>query len=516
MDEVLKQFKIVFGLDSKDLDNGLKKSENNLKSFGKVFGGIVSTYFTYSIFKEVIQGFADFNVQLSNSLALTGGSIEKVSAFGNALKRFGGDTQDVVSSMESLNSAMQEAKFGGGALVEVAKKYGVWISPYQDSEKAIISLGKQLSKYDRQTRVTIGRQLGLSDSIIRAFADGGTELEKLIKRQKELGTITEDDVKISNNFSNAILDLKDMFNALIRDISRLVLPIITKVVNIFTDFVEYIRKHKQLVIAFFAGLAIALSPFLLILGKIAIASVTAFAPFYAVVAVITAIAVVVEDLYYYFNGWDSATGEMLKKFPVLKGLVDGLKPIVMGIYETFDNIVKFLKEPSWENFTNILKNIGTLIINLIKTPFDYISKAVDALIEKFPYLAVLLKPLKIIIDSIKEVFDYIINLINNFSIEGIKNQFTSLKNSIVDIGSSLLDNINPLNWFGDDAKGNTAPSIVPPLPTQNIANSNSNVYNINNNINQNISSATPVQLANQTNQHLINSINAQRQQVGAL
>ncbi|HBD8900565.1 TPA: hypothetical protein KLA94_001753, partial [Campylobacter jejuni] len=318
MDEVLKQFKIVFGLDSKDLDNGLKKSENNLKSFGKVFGGIVSTYFTYSIFNEVIRGFADFNVQLSNSLALTGGSIEKVSAFGNALKRFGGDTQDVVSSMESLNSAMQEAKFGGGALVEVAKRYGVWVSPYQDSEKAIISLGKQLSKYDRQTRVTIGRQLGLSDSIIRAFADGGTELEKLIKRQKELGTITEDDVKISNNFSNAILDLKDMFNALIRDISRLVLPIITKVVNIFTDFVEYIRKHKQLVIAFFAGLAIALSPFLLILGKIAIASVTAFAPFYAVVAVITAIAVVVEDLYYYFNGWDSATGEMLKKFPVLK------------------------------------------------------------------------------------------------------------------------------------------------------------------------------------------------------
>ncbi|HED5364327.1 TPA: hypothetical protein R5B02_001628 [Campylobacter jejuni] len=516
MNEVLKQFVISFGFDSKDLDNGLKKSENNLKSFGKVFNGIVSTYFSYKIFKEVIQGFADFNVQLSNSLALTGGSIEKVSAFGNALKRFGGDTQDVVSSMESLNSAMQEAKFGGGALVEVAKKYGVWISPYQDSEKAIISLGKQLSKYDRQTRVTIGRQLGLSDSIIRAFADGGTELEKLIQRQKELGTITEDDVKISNNFSNAILDLKDMFNALIRDISRLVLPIITKVVKIFTDFIEYVRKHKQLVIAFFAGLAIALSPFLVILTKMAIASVTAFAPFYAVVAVITAIAIVVEDLYYYFNGWNSATGDLVKKFPALAYVVEPLKTLVMGIFETFDKIVELLKNPSWDNFKGVIQSIGKLFINLIEFPLKGISNIIDTLIQKFPILATLLKPLKFIIDTIKNTLSLILEMISNLSFEPLIKEFEKFKNDISNIGNNILDKINPLNWFGDDTDGNAAPSIVPPLPTQNIANSNSNVYNINNNINQNISSATPVQLANQTNQHLINSINAQRQQVGAL
>ncbi|HDZ5042723.1 TPA: hypothetical protein RTG66_001560 [Campylobacter jejuni] len=516
MDEVLKQFKIVFGLDSKDLDNGLKKSENNLKSFGKVFGGIVSTYFTYSIFKEVIEGFADFNVQLSNSLALTGGNIEKVSAFGNALKRFGGDTQDVVSSMESLNSAMQEAKFGGGALVEVAKRYGVWVSPFQDSEKAIISLGKQLSKYDRQTRVTIGRQLGLSDSIIRAFADGGTELEKLIQRQKELGTITEDDVKISNNFSNAILDLEDMFNALIRDISRLVLPIITKVVNLFTDFVEYIRKHKQLVIAFFAGLAIALSPFLVVLTKIAIASVTAFAPFYAVVAVITAIAIAVEDLYYYFNGWDSATGELVKKFPALAYVIEPLKPLVMGIFETFYKIVELLKNPSWDNFKGVLQSIGKLFINAIKLPLEAISNIVDYLSQKFPMLATLLKPLKIIVEAIKNTFDLILDVINSFSIEPLINQFTNFKNEISNIGSNILDKINPLNWFGDDDKKMSSIPQAPAIPSQNVANNNSNTYNINNNINQNITSATPVQLANQTNQHLINSINAQRQQMGAL
>ncbi|WP_291952718.1 hypothetical protein [Campylobacter sp.] len=515
MEDIIKQFKIVFGLDSKPLDNGLKQSENNLKSFGKVFGGIVSTYFTYSIFKDVIKGFAEFNSQLNNSLALTGGNISNVYAMGNALKRFGGNTQDVISSMDSLNTAMQEAKFGGGALIEVAKKYGVWVDTSKGSEKALLSLSKQMGKMDRQTRVTIGRQLGLSDSMIRAFSDGGKSLEKLIQKQKDLGTITEDDVKISDNFNNAILDLKDMFSVLTREIARLFLPIITKVVELFTKFIDFVRKHKQLVIAFFAALAIALSPFLVVLGKMAIASVAAFAPFYAIIAVITAIAIVFEDLYYYFNGWNSATGELVKKFPVLKYIIEPLRPLVLGIYEIFSKIIDFLKEPSWENFKNMLKSIGNLLINVIKMPFEGISKIVDYLLEKFPSLSILLKPLKIIVDSIKDVFESILDIINNFSFDGLKNQLTSLKDSISDIGGNIIEKINPMNWFSGDDDKKIQTLQTPAIPDQNISNSSS-VYNINNNINQNISSATPVQLANRTNEALINSINAQRQQRGAL
>ncbi|EPY7692302.1 phage tail protein, partial [Campylobacter jejuni] len=412
----------------------------------------------------------------------------------------------------------------------------------------------------------------------------------LVKKQKELGTITDEDLKISNQFNNAILDLKDIFGALTRDLARVVVPIFTKIVETFYSFVEYIRKHKILVLGFFAALLIALTPILFALGKMAIASVAAFAPFYAIVAVVTAIALIFEDIYYYFMGWDSATGKLLQKFPIFKGLVEGLRPIVMGIVDTFNSILDFLKNPSWDNFAKILKNIGTLVVSALKLPFEYIKKAVDALIEKFPYLAILLKPLKIIIDSIKEVFDYIINLINNFSIEGIKNQFTSLKNSIVDIGtliinliktpfdyiskavdaliekfpimetalkpikiivdsivevfkwlidaisnfsldkiteglksikddivsfgSNIVDSINPMNWFGDDTP--LAPAVPAQSSVINNANANSNTYNINNNINQNISSATPKQLADGTNQIMINSINAQRQQKGAL
>ncbi|MCW1675647.1 hypothetical protein OLS47_01350 [Campylobacter jejuni] len=143
MGEILKEFKIVFGLDSKPLEQGIQKSESSLKSFGKVFGSIVATYFSYEVFKGIIQGYADFNTQLSNTLALTGGSVEEVSALGNALKRFGGNTESVTNSMKALNQHLQDAKFGGGALIEVAKKYGLVVSKYDSAEKTIMNLASQ-------------------------------------------------------------------------------------------------------------------------------------------------------------------------------------------------------------------------------------------------------------------------------------------------------------------------------------------------------------------------------------
>ncbi|EFS5454593.1 hypothetical protein HXS07_001784, partial [Campylobacter coli] len=128
--------------------------------------------------------------------------------------------------------------------------------------------------------------------------------------------------------------------------------------------------------------------------------------------------------------------------------------------------------------------------------------------------------------SIVEVFKWLIDAISNFSLDKITEGLKSIKDDIISFGSNIVDSINPMNWFEGDNKDNKDNKVIyevpqaPIVPAQssviNNANSNSNTYNINNNINQNISSATPKQLADGTNQIMINSINAQRQQKGAL
>lgn len=516
MENIIQQFMVVFGVNSKPLEDGVKKSENSLKSFAKTLNKIASSYLSYKIFKGLINALTDFNVNLGQSIALIGGNAENISAMGNALKRFGGDTDSLINSMKSLNSQLQEAKYGGGALIEVAKKYGVSLNPYTTADKALESLARQMQNYDRNTRVAIASQLGLDESITRAFADGGKDLAKFIEKQKELGTATQEDIKISNNFNNSILDLKDLFNALMRDFGRVVLPAFTKLAELFFNFVNFLRKHKVLVIGFFATLGAVLTPILITLTKIAIASAAAFAPFIAIGAVIAGIAVVIEDLYYYFKGYDSVTGDLVKKFPFLKSILEIIKPLVVGIFDTFNAIVNLITNPSWDNFVNIFKVIGHAISEFILKPYEFFSSLIDKVIEKFPSLAPLLKPLQLVINGIKDTIKWIFDAISNFSIDGIIKGLNSISDKAKDIGKNILDTINPMNWFSDNETPSTIANI-PQVPARPIVdnNSTSNTYNINNNINQNISSATPKQLADGTNQIMIQSINQQRQQQGA-
>ena len=342
------------------------------------------------------------------------------------------------------------------------------------------------------------------------------------------------------------MDLKDIFTALMRDFARVILPSFTKLLNIFTSFVEFLRKHKIFVTAFFAGVLLALTPILLTLGKIAVASSLAFAPFYAIGAVIAGLALVFEDLLYYFKGYDSVTEKLVKRFPLLLVLIEPLRPIVLSIYDTFKSIYELITAPSWENLTKVFKHAGGVIKSVIELPLKAIKSLIEGLIQRFPMLETALKPFSVVVNSIREAFKSIAEIIANISFDKFFQGFTDLKNSV----GGFFDNINPLNLFQTREKEAQKREITPlkieapkleplkieplrlatPMPAQTplapfsasvvnhnatTANTTHNTYNTTNNINQNITSATPKQLAENTNRLLIDSINHQRQQQGA-
>ena len=628
MEQVLKQFTIAFGLNNTALKNGLKDSENALSNFADTAKRLLGAWVSYEFFKNAISNFSEYTTQLSNAAAITGASVQSINALGGALKRFGGNADSAINAIKSINQHLHQAKFGGGALLEISKKYGVVISKGATAEQTLLNLAKQMGRYDRQTRIAIASQLGLDEAMVRAFADGGKELEQLINKQKKLNIIDPRDEKIAQKFSYALLDLKDIFTALMRDFARVILPSFTKLLNLFTSFVEFLRKHKIFVTAFFAGILVALTPILLTLGKMAIASSLAFAPFYAIGAIIASLALVFEDLLYYFQGYESVTGNLVKKFPLLAPLIEPLRSIVLGIYDTFRSIYTLITEPSWDNLSKIFKNVGNVIKSLIEIPIKAIKNIIDGLIDKFPILETALKPFQVIVNAIYEAFKAISDIVANFSLDKMLNGISSIKDSV----GGFFDKINPLNLFSSDeketAKQSTksqseeqepkkhniekiaplhlfssdekeqekepkqekpkkylingqevskdeymanaerfrqplksyneisrekalekmqplkieAPKIeplkvepikiqletqaptqtpLPPFSSSVVNNSNStsnttnNTYNTTNNIHQNITSATPKQLADGTNKILIDSINHQRQQQGA-
>lgn len=500
---------IQLTLDNAQLKQGLAQTQSTLSQFAQTAKKLFTAYLGYSAIKNTIQAFQDFNMQIANAQALLGGSASDLSAMTNALKRFGGDTNTAIGAIKTMQGHLNELKFGSGALITLAQKYGLTLNAYSKPDKALLSLAKRMQGFNRETKVAIMQTLGLDESMQRAFMDGGVELERLIRKQKALGTATEADLKISQDFNNAILDLKDIFSALAREMLRGIMPLLRGFVDLLYKFVEIIRKHKVFVGAFFAGLVVAMTPLLLMFAKMAIASAVAFAPFYAIGAVITALALIFEDLYGYFMGWDSATGELVKKFPFLKKLIEPLRPIVLGIVATFKQLIEFIKNPSWANFGAIFTEIENVVKGAVNAIFEYIDNILSAIGEAFPFLKPLIEMLKSGFTTIKNLVFELWDAVKGFfkalfdwNLDGMIQAVKDAISSILGVFSNAWQGLKNFIGIGE----------APAVPSS-VAN-NSNVT-ISNNVNQNFTTNASVgQIQNATESAMANSVNRQRQDVG--
>ena len=176
---------------------------------------------------------------------------------------------------------------------------------------------------------------------------------------------------------------------------------LTNILKGIISFVEFLKRHKEFVKIFFAGMLLAITPVILSLTKMALVSSKAFAPFLKGAAIIAGIALVIEDIYGYFKGWDSVTGDLVKKFPALGKALEFIRPLVLGLEKAFQSIMTWLKDPTWENFLQIFVDIGNAVINTIKKPLEYVYQVVQDLIS-------------IAKDWVGGIFDKVGNIGSNF------------------------------------------------------------------------------------------------------
>lgn len=510
MQDILEQFKIVFNLDNKPLERGLKQSESMLKTFGKTFGGIAATYLSYQTIKGVIQGFADFNLKLAENSQRLGVSAQEIQTLGGALQRYGGNVDSAANSLKSLQGHLEEAKRGGGALVDVAYKYGISVNAYSNSGNALKSIVRQMDRLDVSQKQAVASALGFDDSLTKALMDGSANLEKLIQKQKEYGVVSEADIKKSKAFNEAWLDLQDTFSSLVRDIGALFLPIITKIVNLATGFVKIIKEHKPMVVGIFAAIAVAMTPIVAGFISMATASVAAFAPLYAVIGVITAIALVLEDIYYYFKGYDSVTGDLVKKFPFLAKVLEPIKPIVMGIFGAFEGIIAFISDPSWQTFQGIFTPILEAVKKIWDMLVNRIGKALESLLEKFPLLAKVLEPLKQVMQYVWDIFLKVFDLLPNL---------TNLAKGFVDSVAGFVDKIFGSSFSSKDAQkdlSNNAPLMPNSTTYHNTNTQSNNNVSVNQTFNNTIQSSDPATFASATQREAIKSVNDMRMQIGGI
>lgn len=375
-------------------------------------------------------------IERSAKLASTG--VEEFQKLAYASESFGIEQDKLADILKDVNDKVGDfMQTGGGAMADffefIAPKVGVTAEQFKNLSGAdalqlyVSSLEKaNLSQAD----MTFYMEAIASDStlLLPLLEKNGEAYKTLAKEAEEYGAIiSEDNVKANKEFSKQLRSLNKMFQSVVMSVGNKLIPLFSDLIMKVKDFIAKNRELIQSNISgFFDGAIWVVKQFINVLGilfgwidkvaqlmggwsnaikivgiAVGILMTLKFVPWIiaataaikalnvamllnpaglmtaAIVALGTAIVLLIEDLYQWVKGNESVVGDLIATWfefvTKFKGyLSDSVETVkeklgkIKGFFvDTFTEIKEFV--------TNIFKNIWDGITNGISNAFDKIK-----------------------------------------------------------------------------------------------------------------------------------------------
>lgn len=306
----------------------------------------------------------------------TGINVENLSAWGDAVAKNGGTLEGFQGTVTRLTTSLTAfATKGKSALVPYFQELGIKMVDAKGKARDFFDILPQLAdkfqKLNRAESFGLGQKLGLDEGTIRLLQKGRVVVEDIISRQKQLGIITKQDTEIAAKFNDQWADTAHVFRNLFTQANTLILPALTRILKGVEKVIFFLKDHKHFAVAAITVIASALIALLI---PAIIATVTAFAPFLLIAAIITGIAaafaLAYDDIINFQEGNKSLIGLILEKWPLVGEIIRGLIQWFKAMWEVTAGLNNFLVElftnPSqaWENFKSRLVNGINILFEL--------------------------------------------------------------------------------------------------------------------------------------------------------
>jgi hypothetical protein len=286
-----------------------------LASVGTILSGIkFATVFSADLYEA-----ADALDVNSESLAAWGLLVDKT---GGNLSAFEQTLQAVASTLGKTNSEILETLPDLAALFESLPK---------------------------ETAVRVGHKLGVDDATIRLLLKGRQAVLDYLEAQKKYTVGLEESGRISEDFRQQLKTNENEFHLIFRTMSDLLLPVFTQFLKLIENVTSFLNEHPNLIKALtiaFGGLAAA-AALVITAGTIFL---TVFNPIglliTGIVAAAAALAVVLEDVYGYFHGLSSVTGDF----------VNSIMWLGRALQNSIIDKLEYIKD-LWNSFNGALENL---------------------------------------------------------------------------------------------------------------------------------------------------------------
>ncbi|OTA14595.1 phage related-protein [Xenorhabdus vietnamensis] len=276
-----------------------------------------------------------------------GMATDDVDAFGGAMAELGGSRDAAQADLEAMSQAF-------GKITNKMEK----ILATADKVKGM--------KFDKAKTTLAG--MGVSDEkTVELMMKGRKELERVMGIQKEYAGITKESIEKSIKFNAAMNKFNQSSGLLKNSFLEMVIPVLAKGMEWLSQFIDFCKDNKNLIIGFFLAVGIAVATFYVPpMLAAAAATLAATWPILAIIAIIAllaaAFAIVYDDIMNFIDGNDSMIGRIMDKHPMVK-------KVIMMLWE------------AWKVLFGYLKTAVKFVADGVVGAFSYMDQKITAFIN---------------------------------------------------------------------------------------------------------------------------------------
>ena len=362
------------------VDTMKKSAEYSLLQVKNNFLKLTKTVARLAIVGATIKKSLDFyeqGEQLQFLAQKAGVASEKLQTLGNAARRYGGTTEGTAGTLENLRSQYQSLRMGegGGGLEQASFKYGVSIS--SDPEKMLENVARRMETLKSDAaKWDLANTLGIDEGTARLLMQGTKAYTEELKRAQKYKLYTKEDLERMRQYRQISLDIRMGIDSIFASIARMLLPAITAVSKVIRAVTDWMAEHEgatKIIATIIAVTAVVLSARTAImllsaafsfLGKSILGT-----PVGWIIAAITAIIVIINDLIVFMQGGESIIGSILEKFGVdTDKLRNNIKQFFQNIKEWIKGAIDWLKGlgGKFTEFANSIKELWDKIPEPLK------------------------------------------------------------------------------------------------------------------------------------------------------
>ena len=289
--KIIDALVITLGLDNSGLKKGAKETKEGMdkvkddaaatakvlqeqgKKAGEFFGNIrtelialVGIGLSINSFKNLIVNTANSFAALGRASAPLNMSARELDAWQHSAMAFGGTTEGLTSSMQSLSDSIYAFSMGKGGEQAIATLRSLGISAKDASGKAK-SMGQiyvEVSEEFKKRNLSAGQArqfgmgLGMDSATVNMLLEGPEKVKKVFGEMYQNSGVTDDAVRRSQQFQITWAKIDQTFQAVRERLFTALIPYIKKLLVLLDRLAKWVSAHQAEINGFFTSTADAI------------------------------------------------------------------------------------------------------------------------------------------------------------------------------------------------------------------------------------------------------------------